>query len=53
VRRIATKIGALLKNGLTLGQQNNGTLRREVLVLFIYIQSELMNVCAGVGYVYN
>jgi len=38
---------------LTLLQQNSGTLRGEVLVLLIYIQSELMNVSAGVGHVYN
>jgi len=38
---------------LTQRQQNSGTLRGEVLVSFIYIQSELMNVSAGVGYVSN
>jgi len=38
---------------LTLRQQNSGTLRGEVLILSIYIQSELMNVSAGVGYVYK
>jgi len=42
----------LLKNGLTLREQNNGTLRGEVLVLFMYIQSELMNISVG-GYVCN
>jgi len=35
---------------LTLRKQDSWTLRREVFVLFIYIQSELMNVSAGVGY---
>jgi len=43
----------LLKNGFTLRQQNSGTLRGEVFVSFMYIQSELMNVSAGVGYVYS
>jgi len=38
---------------LTLQQQNSETLRGEVLVLFIYVQSELMKVSAGVGYAYN
>jgi len=52
VRR-SNKIGTLLKNGFTLQQQNSGTLRGEVLVLSIYTQSELMNVSAGVGYVYK
>jgi len=51
--RLATKIGTLLKNRLTLRQQNRGTLRGEVFVSFIYMQSELMNVSAGVGYVYT
>jgi len=32
---------------------DSGTLPGEVLVLFTYIQSELMNVCAGVGYEYS
>jgi len=49
---LATKLGALLKNGFTLRQQNSGTLR-EVFVSSIHIQSELMNVSARVGYVYN
>ena len=39
-------------NGLTLRQQNKGTLRGDVLVLFMYIHSEL-NASAGVGYVCN
>jgi len=43
----------LLKNGFTLRQQNSGTLRGEVFVSFMYIQSELMNVSAGVDYVYS
>jgi len=43
----------LLKNGFTLRQQISGTLRGEVFVSFMYIQSELMNVSAGVGYVYS
>jgi len=38
-----------IKNGLTLRQQDSVTLRGEVFVLFIYIQSEPMNVSVGVG----
>jgi len=51
--RACKKLGALLKNGFALRRQNRGTLRGEVFVSFIYIQSELMNVSAGAGYVYN
>jgi len=47
------KIGALLIKGFTLRQQNSGTLRGKVSVSFIYVHRELMNVRAGVGYVYN
>jgi len=43
----------LLKNRLTLWQQDSGTLRGEVFFSFTYIQSELMNVSAGIDYVYN
>jgi len=43
----------LLENEFTLRQQNSWTLRGEVFVSFIYNRSELMNVSAGVGYVYN
>jgi len=46
---VATKTEAFLKNGFTLRQQNSGILRGEGFVLFIYIQSELMNVSARVG----
>jgi len=38
---------------LTLRQQDSVTLRGEVFVLFMYIQSEVMNVSAGVGYACN
>jgi len=47
------KIGAFLKNMLTFQQQKSEILRGEILVLFIYIQSELVNVSDGVGYVYK
>ena len=49
---VATKIGALLKNKFTLRQNKSGTLRGKVFVSFIHIQSELVNVSVGVGYVY-
>jgi len=38
---------------LTLGQQDSVTLRGEVFVSFKYVQGEVMNVSAGVGYVRN
>jgi len=48
------KIRAFLKTGWCFGNRNSirPTLR-EVLVLFVYIQSEPMNVSAWVGYVHN
>jgi len=54
---VTTKRRALLKNELTLSillplrQQNSGTFPGEVLVLFMFIQRQLMNVSAGVAYV--
>jgi len=37
---------------MTLQQQNSGTVRVEGFVSFIYVQSELITVSAGVDYVY-
>jgi len=51
---VATKVRAWFKTGLHFdNRKHSGTLRGEVLALFVFIQSGPIDVSAEVGYFYS